>query len=224
MGHDVKCVDPAKGYNDDLTGVQAVFICIPVPTKDDRKQDLSSVEQIIEKHYDIPIFVRSTVLPGTCDYLSKEYGMQVIAMPEFLTHWRSQVDFDTHPIVTGPSNLPREIFFGKEIIQMSNTEAEMAKYAHNCFGATKIGYFNIIKELCDDLGINYGNVLRGASITKFIEPTHTQVPGPDGKYGYGGACLPKDLKAFIGFSSAWTEGGAKFLTQVEINNISHRAK
>ena len=31
----------------------------------------------------------------------------------------------------------------------------------------------------------------------YINATHTNVPGPDGKFGYGGKCFPKDVKAFI---------------------------
>src|SRR6185503_5957212 len=68
----------------------------------------------------------------------------------------------------------------------------------NCFGAVKINYFNAIYSLCKKMGANYYNVLAGAMTPGFIEVTHTQVPGPDGRFGFGGHCLPKDLTAFIG--------------------------
>jgi UDPglucose 6-dehydrogenase len=32
-----------------------------------------------------------------------------------------------------------------------------------------------------------------------IGHSHLQVPGSDGKFGYGGTCFPKDVKAFIGY-------------------------
>ena len=31
----------------------------------------------------------------------------------------------------------------------------------------------------------------------WINPMHTRVPGPDGRHSYGGACFPKDTRAFV---------------------------
>ena len=63
--------DPYKGYNDDLSRVDVVFISIHIPTELDGTQDLSVLESIIESLPRKPIFIRTTILPGTSDYLSK---------------------------------------------------------------------------------------------------------------------------------------------------------
>ena len=43
---------------------------------------------------------------------------------------------------------------------------------------------------------NYRKIQEGITLSGYINPPHTQVPGPDGKLGYGGKCFPKDVNAF----------------------------
>ena len=78
---------------------------------------------------------------------------------------------------------------------MTSEEAEMVKYAHNVFGALKVTYFNCIYDLCQKMGMDYERVRKGILGSTYINEVHTQVPGPDGKLGYGGKCFPKDVNA-----------------------------
>ena len=71
----------------------------------------------------------------------------------------------------------------------------MVKYAHNVFGALKVTYFNCIYDLCQKLGMDYEQVRKGVLASTYINDVHTMVPGPDGKFGYGGKCFPKDVNA-----------------------------
>jgi UDP-glucose 6-dehydrogenase len=200
----IRCNDPALGLQDDMTHVKAIFICIPVPTLPDRSQDLSGIVKILEqnKYTPTPIFIKSTVLPGTCDRLGQEHRLSVYAMPEFLTERTADEDFAEQDVICGgvteikPEFL-LSIFPGKGYGLMWNRTAEIAKYAHNAFAALKVGYFNMIHELCEQMNGDYESVLFAIATSGLIEPTHTQVPGPDGKYGFGGKCLPKDLAAFL---------------------------
>ena len=64
--------DPPKGYNDDLSGIDIAFLQIHVPTEDDGTQDLTLMKELIRKLPNVPVFVRTTILPGTSDMLSKE--------------------------------------------------------------------------------------------------------------------------------------------------------
>ena len=100
-------------------------------------------------------------------------------------------------VFTNNESLLKQIFVGKEYICMSSLEAEVTKYAHNVFGALKVTYFNGIYEYCQKLGINYENVHKGVLLSGYINRPHTDVPGPDGKFGYGGKCFPKDVNSFI---------------------------
>ena len=77
--------DPAKGYNDSMADIDIAFLQIHVPTEDDGTQDLTLMKELIKNLPDVPVFVRTTILPGTSDMLSRETGHKVHYMPEFLT-------------------------------------------------------------------------------------------------------------------------------------------
>ena len=189
--------DPPKGMNDDLSNVDVVFFSIHVPTENDGTQDLSLTKDLIRKLPDVPVFVRTTILPGTSEMLSNETGHRVYFMPEFLTERTAYEDFCAQPMVfTAEEELLSKIFKGKRYVSMTSLEAELTKYAHNVFGALKVTYFNGIYEICKKLEANYKNVQQGILLSGYINPPHTQVPGPDGKFGYGGKCFPKDVNAF----------------------------
>jgi UDPglucose 6-dehydrogenase len=199
--HTLELFDMDKGYFDELTDCKYVFICVPAPTNKDGSQDISTLISAIDRaRKQAPkstVFVRSTVLPGTCDMFKNVY-----AMPEFLTERRAEQDMDQLNIVVGGRgkvDIDPSLFLGKRIMQYTNHEAEMIKYAHNCFGAYKVHFFNIIYDLCQrqHRSLDYKNILEGMSVSRLIDlDNHTQVPGPDGKLGFGGHCFPKDLKAF----------------------------
>ncbi len=189
--------DPKKGYNDDITGADVVFISIHLPTEPDGTQNLSELKKIIrEIPAQIPIFIRTTILPHTSDKLSIELNKKVYFMPEFLTERTAYSDFCSQPMIfTAEEMLLSKIFKGKKYIVMSSLEAEITKYAHNNFGAMKVTYFNTIFDLCKKLHCDYNKVHDGVLLSGYINEPHTQVPGPDGKLGYGGKCFPKDVKA-----------------------------
>lgn len=189
--------DPPKGMNDDVSKADVVFISIHIPTEIDGTQDLSLLKKLIAPlPSDMPIFIRTTVLPHTCDNLSREMGKRIYFMPEFLTERTAYQDFCTQPMIfTAEEEMLKSIFIGKKYIMMSSLEAEITKYAHNDFGAVKVTYFNAVYDLCQKLGCDYQKVQKGVLLSGYINDMHTYVPGPDGKLGYGGKCFPKDVKA-----------------------------
>lgn len=188
--------DPPKGMNDDISGADVFFLQIHVPTEDNGTQDLSLMKKLISSLPDKPVFVRTTILPGTSELLSRETGHKVCFMPEFLTERTHIEDFRRQPMVfTGEEELLSKIFKGKYHITMSPLEAEITKYAHNVFGALKVTYFNAVYDYCARLGADYQKVQHGCLLSGYINDMHTFVPGPDGKLGYGGKCFPKDVNA-----------------------------
>lgn len=194
--------DPPKGINDDLSSCDLFFISIHIPTETDGTQDLTLLKSIITHLPEGPIFVRTTLLPGTTQQLTESCGRPVYFMPEFLTERTAYADFCSQAVVvTGAEELMDEIFKSKDIIHMSSMEAEIAKYAHNVFGALAVTYFNGIYELCALKGADYNRVREGFLLSGYLSPTHTHVPGPDGQFGYGGKCFPKDVNAFALYNS-----------------------
>lgn len=197
--HDCKLFisDPPKGYNDDMSEIDIAFIQIHVPTESDGTQDLGLMKDLIKNLPDIPVFVRTTILPGSSEMLSKETNHKVYYMPEFLTERTYIEDFNRQTLVfTGEVDLLSKVFVGRDFITMSPLEAELTKYMHNVFGAYKVTYFNACREYCDKMGVNWDKVHSGVLLSGYINDTHTYVPGPDGKFGYGGKCFPKDVNAF----------------------------
>ena len=194
--------DPPKGFNDDLSAIDVAFLQIHVPTEDDGTQDLSLMEELIRKLPDVPVFVRTTILPGTSARLTKATGHRVYFMPEFLTERTHVEDFRVQPMVfTAEEELLSKVFMGKRHVMMSSLEAEITKYAHNVFGAYKVTYWNAVYDYCRRLGADFEKVHEGCLLSGYINKMHTDVPGPDGKFGYGGKCFPKDVNAL----SAWAK-------------------
>lgn len=195
-GASVRISDPPLGYNDSLAEVDVVFISIHIGTEPDGSQNLAMLEQIIKDLPDKPIFIRTTILPGTSEGLSRVCDRRVYFMPEFLTERTAYEDFCSQPMVfTAESDLLKEVFPGKEFIEMTSLEAEISKYAHNVFGALKVTYFNGIYDLCQRRDCDFEKVRRGCLLSGYINDVHTFVPGPDGRLGYGGKCFPKDVNA-----------------------------
>lgn len=212
--HDVRLYDPPKGHLDFLDGCEAIFISVPVPDNDNG-QDLSILKESVEKakKYTDKVFIRSTVLPNVNDTLG------TISMPEFLTERKAFEDMQKYPILCGETdiNLIERIFPNKKIIMMSNVECELAKMAHNCFGAMKVTYMNLIFHLCQNLGADYENVQKGYSITGFIEKQHTAI-AQDGQFGYGGKCFTTNVKAMIGYLKSMNLEGEFFRNIDKLNN------
>ena len=56
-----------------------------------------------------------------------------------------------------------------------------------------------MKLLADKVGVNWSDALEGFILDGRIGHSHLQVPGPDGKFGFGGSCFPKDIQSFDKF-------------------------
>jgi UDPglucose 6-dehydrogenase len=70
----------------------------------------------------------------------------------------------------------------------------------NTFFATKISFLNDMKLLSDKSNANWNDVIDGFVRDGRIGHSHLNVPGHDGKYGFGGVCFPKDIQAIIHFA------------------------
>jgi UDPglucose 6-dehydrogenase len=73
-------------------------------------------------------------------------------------------------------------------------ECELFKYTLNVHLAVKVWYFNEIYEICEKMGVPYENLKSMFTLDKRIGDYGTHVPGPDGKFGYGLSCLPKETR------------------------------
>jgi UDPglucose 6-dehydrogenase len=165
----------------------------------------------IGKHHLVAF--RSTILPGTMrkviiDYLQRNCKVRlgkdydVCYNPEFLRQNSALDDFfkpDRIVIgegIAGASRPILEIFkpLTKNIMITDYEEAEMIKFASNCFLSLKISYFNEIAMICRQLGIDDKEVSRGVALDSRIGNY-----GTIGGMPFGGACFPKDTSAMASF-------------------------
>ena len=188
-----------------------VFVCVPTPMFEDGSQDFSYVEDVFKNAISKPIYIiKSTILPGSTEKLSKKYqDLQIIFSPEFLTERTAKLDMLTQSriILGGDKELVNKVekffllrFKNKHIIKTDSRTAELIKYMNNSFFATKVSIMNEFKLLCDVIGANWEDALNGFASDGRIGDSHLNVPGHDGKLGYGGTCFPKDVTSLINFA------------------------
>ena len=67
----------------------------------------------------------------------------------------------------------------------------------NSFYATKVTFMNQMYDVANELGVDFNQVGNILSQHPWMGTHHFQVPGPDGKRGFGGPCLPKDTAALV---------------------------
>ena len=91
-------------------------------------------------------------------------------------------------------------FKSRHYIHTDTNTAEYIKYMNNTFFATKVSIMNEFYRLAKKMGIDWETALRGFAADQRIGDSHLDVPGPDGKLGFGGTCFPKDLSAFIKYA------------------------
>ena len=203
-----------------------IFITVGTPEKKNGEIDLAfikevvrSVGKLISKNKKKPIIlIKSTVIPGTMKNVvlpilernskkkaGKDFGL--ISNPEFLQESRAIHDtIKPHVVVLGGYRTKfmkkTEKFFSQfnpnvPIIITNHQTVEMIKYAHNTFLATKISFINQIANICQGIpDTNIDDVANAMGLDPRIGNLFLNA-GP----GYGGSCLPKDIKAIINLSS-----------------------
>jgi UDPglucose 6-dehydrogenase len=194
-----------------VEGADFVFLCLPTPSAEDGRADLGFVDSVIEElALAIPagarFVMKSTVPPGTAVGLQKRLAnlgseAGIVSHPEFLREGSAVNDF-MHPdrLVVGafsPDDARAVLaLYGdleSDLVVTDPTSAEMVKYASNSYLAARLTFANTLANLCEAIGADIVDVLKGVGLDHRIGP-HFLKPGP----GYGGSCFPKDTQALIG--------------------------
>ena len=105
------------------------------------------------------------------------------------------------PYTTQVKTMFRKAYPHIPIIKTGYKTAEMVKYFINNFLSTKVSFANEMYQICKSLDIDYDKVTEYALFDQRIGRSHLAVPGPDGDFGYGGHCFPKDLDAMLYLAS-----------------------
>ena len=211
---DVKVFDinPVKSTHTllEVLSQDFIFVCLPTPMKENGEQDNSYIENFFSNiglyNTDAIFILKSTVLPGTTKQLVDKYKFNIVFCPEFLTEKTAKLDMLTQSriVVGGDEELCLKVLglfierFGKKhYIMTDSTTAEFIKYMANTFLAVKVSVVNEFYRLANELEVDWNDALEGFVSDPRIGNSHSNVPGHDGKLGFGGTCFPKDINALI---------------------------
>ena len=206
----------------DVISTKTVFVCLPTPAYPDGSCDTTVLQEFFvngprkEDKSDTTFVIRSTVPIGFTERIARDYGYKhLYHWPEFLTARTAEHDAaNPRCIILGCPNgydpdtflkltqlirhcWPKYLNHGMPLRYVSSSESEAIKLFTNSWFAVKVTAFNELRMVSDKFGLDWNKVVAGMLEDGRIDPNHTQVPGPDGKYGFGGACLPKDLSSLI---------------------------
>ena len=236
----IKNKSTCKSIQELVNKTKAIFVCVPTPMQVNGSCYLGYVEEVLEKineacmipggygYTSIDVAIKSTIPPGTTEKFNKKYiALKISFNPEFLTEANSIEDFkNQNRIIIGgprPSSTTFKRIYSKAfpkvpIIKTGPTTAEMVKYFINCFLSIKVSFANEMYQICEGLDIDYDKVTEYAKYDERIGNTHLNVPGPDGDFGYGGHCFPKDVKALISLAHSLNISPKMLVATDEKNN------
>lgn len=203
------CYDKFKniGKLDDLNTADIIFICLPTPYNQKFGYDIKSIEESISFFKNPKIFViKSTVLPGTTNYFQKKYKIhKFLHNPEFLREKYALKDFIT-PDLQLVGYTPASKNYALKVLNLlpkakyskivEAKVSELSKLSINSFLAIKVIFANQIFDLCKKLKIHYEEIREILENEPRLGKSHFDV-NHSGYRGFGGKCLPKDLKALI---------------------------
>jgi len=220
------------------------LVCVGTPGQHNGSLDLSFVKGVCKqigmaleskKRFHV-VAIRSTMLPGTVEetviptleiFSGKKVGRDfgVAINPEFLREGTSIADFNNPPFTLigadddETAELNRRLYMNLEapMITVGIKEAEMVKYACNCFHGLKVAFANEIGVICKALGVDSHRVMEVFCLdTKLNLSSYYLKPG----FAFGGSCLPKDLRA-ITYRAKLADVEVPVLNSILISNRQH---
>ena len=214
--------DESKSLNslsDVVNESDFIFVSVPTPSNSDGSINLDIVYDIFNEMHELNnrtdnvFLLRSTVTPGTTRKLQIGFhNLNIVFNPEFLTERSAKFDFinQSRFILGGDYEYTSKVEklyrwrFGETtpIIKTNYETAELIKYMNNCFFATKVSFLNEMYQVADACGADWNMAVEGFVRDGRIGHSHMNVPGPDGKFGFGGSCFPKDIQAMINFAKS----------------------
>lgn len=193
------------------------FICVPTPPNEDGSINVDIVTDVLVelsmRDYKGVVVVKSTIIPDYLHRFKKEFDLKIVYNPEFLTEANANEDF---------KNPPFQVFGGKwrdcEVVEKAYlrhssvrivptfktdlTTASLLKYTINSYLATKVMFMNDIHKLhqAGTSAVSWEQFTDMLQRDPRIGESHMQVPGPDGEFGFGGHCFPKDTDALLNYA------------------------
>jgi UDP-glucose 6-dehydrogenase len=210
LNQDVEWHDPPKGLIADYKNSDVVFVCCFDDVLDYYLNELKDHPCVI---------VRSTLTPDRIH--SDSYAVY----PEFLVERTWEYDaLNPIQIVFGGTEYQFNILkqlshldFSDSIIT-TNKIASLMKVSTNAYLSVKVTIMNLLYQLCGKYNIDFNEFKEVLKVDSRLGHTHFDVPGPDGQFGFGGKCFPKDSKLLLNFLKSNDIDSSLFQSILNINN------
>lgn len=208
LGHDVICHDlKLRTSLQDTCDSEILFLCVPTPQGNDGSCDTTIITGVLQdlsdQEYKGIVAIKSTVECGFTQASIKQFeNLTLCFVPEFLRERCAVDDFINNHNLLAVGTHDKFVFeklveahghYPKDRVKLKPTEAEILKYYNNVFAAHKIIFANIMAELCGKLDCDYTTVKD--AFVKFGRCKDSYLDVNENLKGYGGMCLPKDVKA-----------------------------
>jgi UDPglucose 6-dehydrogenase len=220
------------------------FLCVGTPQRRDGEADLSQLhaaaDSLAPHLFNQTLVVgKSTVPVGTARKLHARIRsfapagdeVDLAWNPEFLREGHGVADsFTPDRIVAGvlrprAERLLREVYAtqladGIPLLVTGLETAELVKVSANAFLATKISFINMVAEVCEKSGADVLELADAIGLDARIGRNFLS-PG----LGFGGGCLPKDIRAFQAVASRLdAEHLSTLLSAVDQANLGRRER
>jgi UDPglucose 6-dehydrogenase len=201
---------PLDMHSGDWSEKKWHFVCVPTPSGDEEEAKVSgfnssivvdSINKALAGGFKGITVIRSTLDPITMSDIHAQLTDDLIVWPEFLRKASWSIDA-VSPILS--------LAGGKHVDKLNDTFRKNFKIKHimsdpvaacvaklsinSLLAARTIQAYNI-KTVCDRMGVDWNQVATVISEEPRLGYSHWQQPGPDGQYGFGGSCFPKDTSA-----------------------------
>lgn len=197
-----------------------VFVCVPTPETKSGDVCVDIATEVLKELHDLKykgiVIIKSTITPRHLTRFKKKFStLKLVYNPEFLTEANSLNDF-LNPSMQILGGKWRDCEWVERLyVRHSNVRvvptfkvdlitASMLKYTINSWLATKVTFFNELRELYDasNTKVPWESFTDMLTRDPRMGDTHMQVPGPDRQPGFGGHCFPKDTAALLHYAES----------------------
>lgn len=195
------------------------IVAVPTDYLDTGELDTSIVESVVDWLETDTILIKSALQPGTTDRLVKKTGKNIAVSVELIgegNYWQPPHKYP-HPqdprqhqlLIVGGEEPARtkaaEVLWERmspdiRIHLVTALEAEITKMAENTYGALKVTWANVLRDICDKHGANFIQVHQAWSEDGRVDPMHTRSIAH--KRGWNSKCYNKDVRAFANLSDS----------------------
>lgn len=223
-----------------VNACDVALVMVPTDYREDGTLDVSIVEDVVDWCESETILIKSALQPGTTDRLIEETGKNIAISVEYIGEGNYYQPPEKYPDPRDPKKHRLLVVGGAEparstaaellwsqmspdtrIHLVTALEAEITKMAENTYGALKVTWANVLRDICDEYGANFIQVHQAWSEDGRVDPMHTRSIASN--RGWLSKCYSKDVRAFANISNSAMLNGmvADNERHLAMNEVQH---